>query len=187
MGFRISFPGSFSRPNVDLWVNLEEGKELKLGSDDESLRGSKDFIPETDLRIELVESVLSMLLAHLFGEDSAEYIVSWTDGRYLCRGIVRMLSLWTEVQAQGAWYELQGASKTQLKLWSHWLLVKRCEVSIVMYRHRQQQRKVKIAGMKMLCDGRCNERKDTAGRKRKPNRIPHTYNTCFPWQISIVN
>lgn len=81
-----------SNPMVGLCGGVAEF-EVEVGRDDESLRGSKHFIPETDFRREYVESDLFMPLIFLFGEDS-EYIVELIEGRDLCRGIVRLLSLW---------------------------------------------------------------------------------------------
>jgi hypothetical protein len=66
----------------------------ELGSDDESLRGSKLLIPDTDLRREFTESALFVLLTFPFGEEDVEYMVDVIDGKDLCRGIVRSLSIW---------------------------------------------------------------------------------------------
>jgi hypothetical protein len=51
-------------------------------------------MPETDLRKEFSEPVLFMLLTFPFGEEDVGYMADVIDGRDLCRGIVRPLSLW---------------------------------------------------------------------------------------------
>jgi hypothetical protein len=63
------------------------------------LSGSNDFIPDTDRLKEFIEPDLFVFLYCAFGEASAEYIVELIDGRDLCRGIVRTLSLWKVVDA----------------------------------------------------------------------------------------
>jgi hypothetical protein len=88
-----SFAGCFSQLRVDRSIGLGELQE-ELGSDDESLSGSRLFMPETDLRREFSEPVLFMLLTFPFGEEDVGYMADMIDGRDLCHGIVRPLSLW---------------------------------------------------------------------------------------------
>lgn len=66
--------------------------EVEVGSDDESFRGSKHFIPETDLRREFVESALRTCLSPSCSEGSVEYIVELIYVRDLCCGLVHMLA-----------------------------------------------------------------------------------------------
>jgi hypothetical protein len=92
-----SCPGCTSNPKVVLWGSLGEF-QVVVGNDDESLRGSNLFIPETERRREFIESDLFALLALLLDGFLVENIVGFMDGRDLCRGIVRALSLCREVE-----------------------------------------------------------------------------------------
>lgn len=73
-----SSPSCCSKPKVNCSIGLGE---LQEGSgDDESFRGSKLFITDTDLLRELSEFALFIFLPFPFGEEDVEYMVDvrWT-------------------------------------------------------------------------------------------------------------
>ena len=85
-----------SKPKVFLRGAVGE-VQVDVGREDESLRGSKLFIPETERRKEFVDSALPLRTAFL-GERSDVNMATLIEGRDLCRRIVRPSSVWGGVE-----------------------------------------------------------------------------------------